>query len=121
MEPFYDLPYYEPFNMAYMPYPQYPQPPLSPLSKIIYQLKNANLSTTIKTAQKTIYTINQVVPLINQVRPLYHNAQTAFRVMHALKSMDDFNVDEEIDRWVDPDAIQQENHDDEPIHFENML
>ena len=69
------------------------------------------MSSTIRTAQKTLYTANQIIPIVNQLRPVLHNATTAFRVVKAVKQFDFDDLDEEIDQ-----SINQESE-----VFENML
>jgi hypothetical protein len=62
-----------------------------------YSMQRLNLSSTIKTAQKTLYTANQIIPIINQLKPIIHNASTAFKVAKAVKSFDN-DIDKEIDQ-----------------------
>jgi len=95
----------------YQPYyPQYPMMPYKP--SLLQSMKNsfsqASVSSTIRTAQKTLYTVNQLIPIVNQLRPVLHNASTALRVVKAVKQ---FDFDEEIDQSVDQNST----------HFENML
>jgi hypothetical protein len=58
-------------------------------------MQRLNLSSTIKTAQKTLYTANQIIPIINQLRPIIHNASTAFKVAKVVKNFDD-EIDNEL-------------------------
>ena len=101
------------------PYPYMPQQSMmypmgmmgmkpSLLQSMKYSLNQLSMSSTIRTAQKTLYTANQIIPIVNQLRPVLHNATTAFRVVKAVKQ---FDFDEEIDQ-----SINQESE-----VFENML
>ena len=97
------------------PYPYMPQQSMmypmgmmgmkpSLLQSMKYSLNQLSMSSTIRTAQKTLYTANQI-------RPVLHNATTAFRVVKAVKQFDFDDLDEEIDQ-----SINQESE-----VFENML
>lgn len=99
----------DPFYNNYQPYyPQYPMIPHKPslLQSMKYSFNQASVSSTIRTAQKTLYTVNQLIPIINQLRPVLHNASTAFKVVKAVKQ---FNFDDEIDQNVDERSTQFEN------------
>lgn len=97
---------YSQFMPSY--YPQYPMMPMpqkpSLLQSMKYSLNQISMSSTIRTAQKTLYTVNQIIPIINQLRPVLHNASTAFKVVKAVKQFDFDEVDEEIDNNVDKDS-----------------
>ncbi len=86
------------FNYYNQPsYPMYPQkPPL--LYSMKYSLNRMSISSTIRTAQKTLYTVNQILPIISQLRPVLHNASTALRVVKAVKQFDFEDIDQDIDR-----------------------
>lgn len=104
-----------PNNPNHIVVPYYSYPPMmykpSLLQSMKYSLGQISMSSTIKTAQKTLYTVNQVIPIINQLRPVLHNASTAFRVVKAVKQFDFDDIEEEIDQ-----NISQETQT-----FENML
>ena len=74
-------------------------------------MNQISMSSTIRTAQKTLYTVNQIIPIINQLRPVLHNASTAFRVVKAVKQFDFDEIDNEIDN----------NVNEESEVFQNML
>ena len=96
------------------PYPYMPQQSMMyPMGMMgmKYSLNQLSMSSTIRTAQKTLYTANQIIPIVNQLRPVLHNATTAFRVVKAVKQFDFDDLDEEIDQ-----SINQESE-----VFENML
>ena len=78
-----------------------------------------SMSSTIRTAQKTLYTANQLIPIINQLRPVLHNATTAFRVVKAVKTFDFDEIDQEIDQSIQESP--KENNENEDKVFENML
>lgn len=108
--------YPDDFNQ-FMPsyYPQYPIMPIyqkpSLLQSMKYSMNQISMSSTIRTAQKTLYTVNQIIPIINQLRPVLHNASTAFRVVKAVKQFDFDEIDNEIDN----------NVNEESEVFQNML
>jgi len=85
-----------------------PQKP-SLLQSMKYSISQMNMSSTIRTAQKTLYTMNQLIPIINQLRPVIHNASTAFRVVRAVKQVNLDDIDEEIDQNVNDDSQVFEN------------
>ena len=58
------------------------------------------MSSTLRTAQKTLYTVNQMIPIINQLRPVLHNASTAFRVVKAVKQFDFDDSVEDDDKYA---------------------
>lgn len=97
--------------------PIYPMPIIAPkpslLQSMKYSLGQMNLSSTIKTAQKTLYTANQIIPIIYQLRPVLHNAKTAFRVVKAVKQFDLDDIDADIEQNV------QATNDN--TVFENMM
>ena len=89
------------FGMPMM-YPMMQKPSL--LQSMKYSLNQLSMSSTIRTAQKTLYTVNQIIPIVNQLRPVVHNAKTAFRVVKAVKQFDFEDVSEEIDQNVNEDS-----------------
>ena len=77
------IPYeYPPYQSMPMMYPMMQKPSL--LQSMKYSLNQLSMSSTIRTAQKTLYTVNQIIPIVNQLRPVVHNAKTAFRVVKAV-------------------------------------
>lgn len=97
------IPYeYPPYQSMPMMYPMMQKPSL--LQSMKYSLNQLSMSSTIRTAQKTLYTVNQIIPIVNQLRPVVHNAKTAFRVVKAVKQFDFEDVSEEIDQNVNEDS-----------------
>lgn len=101
---------YQYFHQSMYPMTMMPQKP-SLLQSMKYSMNQMSMSSTIRTAQKTLYTMNQIIPIVNQLRPVLHNAKTAFRVVKAVKQFDFDDIDQEIDHSVN-DSTQV---------FENMM
>lgn len=124
MNPFYDESYMNyPMNNSrnfITPYPYMPRR-ISPLKRLG---TNMDLKRTLNMATKTIYTVNQVIPLVYQVAPIVNNARNAFRVIKAVNTMNNVDLDE-IDREVVIDTTTEEKEttntsNDEDL-FENMV
>lgn len=97
------------------------------LQSMKLSLGQMNMSSTIRTVQKTLYTANQVIPIINQLRPVLHNATTAFRVVKTVKQFDFDDIDQDIEQSVQPVESREEqvpvpqNQPSTEQTFENML
>ncbi|MEG0685129.1 MAG: VrrA/YqfQ family protein [Coprobacillus sp.] len=118
-------------NIPNYPYPNFPQqmpfmPYMKPslLQSMKLSLGQMNMSSTIRTVQKTLYTANQIIPIVNQLRPVLHNATTAFRVVKAVKQFDFDDIDQDIEQNVQPVENAEElqtTKTSTPQTFENML